>query len=254
MRQGHHDIITDKEAFDFEALLCCRRFSMLRQLDSFLPDGFEDIMKMMMVQDHIKNFGMTFFKNTSVRRFTIYTLLVGATIGYYSALSDSMLPWEEQTAWQTFNYAISNILNDFVLWFVVAIITGYIFTKTWRRATFYGAIICLYAIGVYLVCNQLASNSSAAFDIIGLGVFIIMAIIGGALGGLIGHVMKKYPVVLVAPLGFTVYRIYGALPKTWSSPIGLPRNIFLCTVVVLICAYWILLIYRRLRIRSHVGK
>ncbi len=188
---------------------------------------------------------MKLFKDSSVRRFALYTLLAGTIIGYYSALSDSIHPWEELNWWQTINYSISNILNDFVLWFTVAIITGYAFTKTWRRAALYGAIVCLYAIVVYLACNQLASNSGAMFDGAGLVVFGVVAICGGALGGLIGHVMKRYPIVLVAPLGFTLYRLQGALPETWKSPIGLPRNIFLCVVIAAILGYWAFRVYRK---------
>lgn len=135
----------------------------------------------------------------------MYTLVTGTIIGYYSALSDSIHPWEELNWWQTVNYSISNILNDFVLWFIVAIVTGYLFTKTWRRAVLYGAIVSFYAIVVYLACNQLAPNSGAVFDLVGFAMFSVMAIIGGAFGGFIGHVMKKYPAALVIPP--RIYRI-----------------------------------------------
>lgn len=190
---------------------------------------------------------MILFKDPPIRRFAVYTLVVGTIIGYYSALSDSVRPWEQLGWWQILNYAIANILNDFIFWFIVTIITAYIFTKTWRRAVLYGTIVSFYAIIVYLVFNKLTPNASATFDGLGLVMFAVAAIGGGALGGLIGHVMKKYPVVLVAPLGFTLFRLHGALPATWKSSIGLSRNIFLWSVIAVILGYWVLRAYLRLK-------
>ena len=186
-------------------------------------------------------------KEPAVRRFVIYALLVGTITGYYSAISDTIPSSGELSWWQIIHYSISNILNDFVFWFMVTIITAYIFTKTWRRAVLYGAAISLYAIIVYLICNKLTPNSGAVFDGVGFLVLAVAAIFGGALGGLIGHVMKKYPIALAALLGFTLFRLHGALPETWQSPIGLARNIFLCVVIAVILGYWAFRTYRGLK-------
>lgn len=177
--------------------------------------------------------------------FVPYTVIAGLLIAYYSVVSDH-IPYETQTGLLSIHFAVATILNDIVTWFLFAMATGHIFGKSLKSATLHAAIATSFAIVLYLALERVAYGDwRQIFSTTSLE-WLVMTFIGGSIGGAVGHLWQKMPVVL-ASLGALIIFRFITSGGTWTSPLTLTRNTFLIIILIGIVSYWLYRIFRRVR-------
>lgn len=84
--------------------------------------------------------------------FIIFTLIVGLIVAIFSVISDN-LPYIADGV-TTLEFIISYLavlINSLPMWFILAILVGYVFARSFKEAALLGTIYTIVAITFYLV-------------------------------------------------------------------------------------------------------
>ncbi|MDB5185549.1 MAG: hypothetical protein JWL85_72 [Candidatus Saccharibacteria bacterium] len=145
---------------------------------------------------------------------------------------------------------IAGLLNNQIIWFVLAILVGYAFCRSAKQAATAGAGFAVFAIVMYLFFSFMfgahapQSNSTTPINLITLlartAEWLLLSAIGGTVGGLVGFTARTRPgVLLVLPL-FIVARLALNGVFSWQSPISAIQNIVFVLIGLFSIAYTLL--------------
>lgn len=131
------------------------------------------------------------------KRFIIFTLILGLVVAYLSVVSDN-LPYlgDGVTVLEFFISYPAVMINSLPMWFIYAMLVGYLFAKDIKGAAFLGTIYTLTAISFYFVISnfytdvpiQLSFKEKVEVFVSWYGA----STVGGIFGGIVGFLFKKH--------------------------------------------------------------
>lgn len=124
------------------------------------------------------------------KRFVIFTLIIGLVVGLFSVKSDYLPYFGEGTKVSVFEIVFSYLavmINSLPMWFIVAMLVGYLFGRNIKEGVMFGAIYTVIAITFYFVIGSFYDNTSILLSFKEqIEVFTIWygaSIVGGCFGG-----------------------------------------------------------------------
>ncbi|ANC77522.1 hypothetical protein ABE65_012225 [Fictibacillus phosphorivorans] len=173
------------------------------------------------------------------KSFILFSVVVGLIVGFFSVVSDHSPYFGEGSnvsATETIMSYLASMINSLPIWFIIAMIVGYLYGRNLKEGILFGAIYTTIAITFYFILGSIYEKTTIALsskEII--TVFITWygaSIIGGCIGGAAGFLVKKTPyVLLVLPLGLTLQLYLHGL-RSWSNVVGIAQNLTFCMMIV----------------------
>lgn len=174
------------------------------------------------------------------KSFILFSVVVGLIVGFFSVVSDHSPYFGEGSnvsATETIMSYLASMINSLPMWFIIAMIVGYLYGSNLIEGILFGAIYTTIAITFYFILGSIYEETTMALsskEII--TVFITWygaSIIGGCIGGAAGFLVKKTPyVLLVLPLGLTLQLYLHGL-RSWSNVVGIAQNLTFCMMIIL---------------------
>lgn len=181
----------------------------------------------------------------SWRRFIIFTLLIGLIVGIFSVISDYLPDLSDGVT--VLEFAISYLaimINSLPVWFILAMLVGYIFAKDVKNAVFLGAIYTITAITFYFVVGSFYDDTPAHLRIsfreqaAAYMTWYVASTIGGILGGGVGFLLKKTPYALLSLLLGLILQLFVNGTNSWGDIVGIAQNVTYCLMIVSIIIYF----------------
>jgi len=181
------------------------------------------------------------------KKFIIFTLAIGLLVGIFSVKSDHLPYFGEDTEIPIFEIVLSYLavmINSLPMWFIVAMIVGYLFGRNIKESMLFGAIYTVIAIIFYFVIGDFytdVSLPSLSFieQVRANAIWYGASIIGGCLGGVAGFLLNKTPYILVIlPIGI-IFQLFLYGTGSWSNIIGIAQNVTFCLMIISIVGYLI---------------
>ena len=178
-------------------------------------------------------------------RFIIFTLVVGLIVGIFSVISDNLPNIADGVT--TLEFVISYLavmINSLPMWFILAMLVGYVFARSFKEAALLGTIYTLVAMTFYLTI--LYFNVDLPVDIpaqsfkeqvFSYAIWYGASFVGGFIGGSVGFLVKKTPyalLILFVGITFQMF-LYGT--SSWGNIIGIALNVTFCLMSVCIVFY-----------------
>jgi hypothetical protein len=186
-----------------------------------------------------------------MKSFISFTLLVGFIVGFFSVVSDN-LPYMDGNV-HVFQIIISYtaiMINSLPIWFVMAMVTGYVFGKNLKHSVLVGMIYTLVAITFYFMMgygyeffvykNQLNELFSFKEQVNILLVWYGASLFGGSIGGGTGFLLKKHPLVLWIVIAGLCLQLYLNGSRSWNDIVGILQNLTYCFMIVSIVSFIII--------------
>ncbi|MDN4072915.1 hypothetical protein [Fictibacillus terranigra] len=175
------------------------------------------------------------------KRFVLYTLIVSLIFGIFSVISDNLPNIRDGITPVEFIISyLAIMINSLPTWFIIAMVTGYIFASNIKESIIRGAICILCAITSYFVIGQLYSDIPVATFKEWVPIFMNwygMSLLGGMIGGCVGFLLKKTPYVLLIVLSGLLLQLYLNGASSWNDVVGIAQNVTFCLMVVGIILY-----------------
>ena len=83
---------------------------------------------------------------------------------------------------------------------------------------------------------MLYPGSSVSEGLGGALAWLMMAAIGGAMGGVMGHFAPRWPLALVPLVAMAVFRMTEL--RSWETWLGIMRNLLCIAIVLSVGAFW----------------
>lgn len=184
------------------------------------------------------------------RSFTIFTCTVGFIVGVLSVISDH-LPYREEglTVLELILSYLAVMINSLPVWFILAMLVGYIFANDIKGAALLGCIYTIVAITFYFLIGHFYTDSpvSGSFKVVVYANWYGASAVGGILGGITGFLTKKTSNVLLILLAGLILQLFVYGIRSWGDTVGIAQNITFCLMIVCIVVY---LVVRRRRERG----
>ncbi|MDQ0199346.1 hypothetical protein [Neobacillus ginsengisoli] len=187
------------------------------------------------------------------RRFIIFTCIVGLIVGIFSVVSDN-LPYlgEGVTVLEFVISYVAAMINSLPVWFILAMLVGYIFAKDIKNAVLLGAIYTITAITFYFVIGHFYEDVppvtiSFKEQAIIYTTWYGASTIGGALGGSVGFLIKKTPYVLLSLLVGLILQLFVNGASSWRDIVGISQNVTFCLMIVSIVIYLVVVRFKKTR-------
>lgn len=181
------------------------------------------------------------------KRFIIFTLTIGLLVGLFSVKSDHLPYFGGDTDIPIFEIILSYLavmINSLPMWFIVAMIVGYLFGRNIKESMLFGAVYTVIAITFYFVLGDFftdVSIPSLSFieQIRSKAIWYGASLVGGLLGGAAGFLLQKTPyILLILPVGI-IFQLFLYGPSSWSNIIGIAQNVTFCLMIIGIAGYLI---------------
>jgi len=178
-----------------------------------------------------------------MKSFISFTLVVGLLVGFFSVVSDN-LPYMDENVhlFQILLSYIAIMINSLPMWFIMAMVVGYVFGKNVKHAVLVGMIYTIVAISFYFIIgysyeyfvykNQLNALFSFKEQITILLVWYGTSMFGGSIGGGAGFLFKKRVSVLWIVIGGLCLQLYLNGSRSWNDVVGIMQNITYCFMIV----------------------
>ncbi|WP_342541785.1 hypothetical protein MHH33_11185 [Paenisporosarcina sp. FSL H8-0542] len=176
------------------------------------------------------------------RSFIIFTLVVGLIVGIFSVISDHLpIIADGVTVLEFVIFYLAITINSLPMWFILAMLVGYLFANNISKAAFLGSIYTICAITFYFAIghNYIETTVSSSFKEQAL-VYAIWggaSAIGGILGGITGFLLKKTPYALLILLVGLIFQLFLYGTSSWGDIVGFSQNVTFCLIVVSIVFY-----------------
>lgn len=176
------------------------------------------------------------------RIFILYTLIVSVMIGSLSILSDKLPGVDGKIS--VFKFIISYLavmLNSLPVWFILAMITGYLFARSVKEGALFGAICIVSSITLYFILGMFFSDipiSNSLTD----WIFVFLnwygaSTVGGIIGGCTGFLLKKNRYVLIIVVLGLILQLYINGSRSWTDSVGIAQNVTFCLMIAGIMIY-----------------
>ncbi|MQR94397.1 hypothetical protein [Fictibacillus phosphorivorans] len=184
------------------------------------------------------------------RNFILFSIVVGLIVGCFSVVSDHSPYFGEGSnvsAFKTVTSYLAIMVNSLPMWFIVAMIVGYLYGRNLKEGILFGAIYTTLAITFYFIMGSVFEETaiqSTTKEIITVYVtWYGTSLVGGCIGGAAGFLYKKTPyVLLLLPVGLTLQLLLNGY-RSWSNSIGIAQNITFC--IMMIFSVWLFLNVKR---------
>lgn len=180
----------------------------------------------------------TFFTGWALR--IALPMVAGAVVlGYLSAVSDNVYSQASLSSARWFLYAIAGIANDFAVWLALASFVAWRCGARLWQSVAWSILFSMGAIAAYLVWSPILApgnymvESPAVYAVWG-----VLALAGGAVGGLSGHLARHWPAALLPVFVLAIYRVMSG-HGAWSSTLGAAHHVALVLIAAAVAGYWI---------------
>ncbi|WP_223596766.1 hypothetical protein [Neobacillus bataviensis] len=97
------------------------------------------------------------------RKFISFTFIVGLIVAFFSVISDN-LPYlrDGATVIELIISYLAVMINSLPMWFILAMIVGYMFARNIREAAILGAIYTISAISFYFVIGHFNTDAAVS--------------------------------------------------------------------------------------------
>ncbi len=135
-------------------------------------------------------------------------------------------------------FALAGVVNDFSIWFAIAIGIGISRRERPCRAISAAALWSVTTILLYLAISYAWDGEAHFTQLEGLLEWVVLAALGGAVGGALGAAVFRFPLALLPLIGLCLLRIRDHL--SWQSSLGIAHNATLLFLMLAATAYLIL--------------
>ncbi|MFB4168219.1 hypothetical protein [Virgibacillus sp. JSM 102003] len=174
--------------------------------------------------------------------FAVFTSIVGLIVGIFSVISDH-LPYvgEEMTVFEFFISYLAVMINSLPMWFILAMLVGYLFGRNIKQAILFGAIYTITAITFYFVIGHFYTDVPVPVSFSEQAVTYMIwygaSAVGGSLGGGIGYLFKINPYALLILLAGLIFQLFLYGTRSWFNIVGAAQNVTFCLIIVSIVIY-----------------
>ena len=176
------------------------------------------------------------------RSFIIFTLIVGFIVGFFSVISDNLPNITDSVTVLEFVISyLAVMINSLPMWFLLAMIVGYVFASRIKEAALLGVIYTVTAITFYFVIGYFYTDIPFPISIkewaINYMTWVIPSVIGGIIGGSVGFLVKKTPYALLIVLVGLIFQMFLYGTSSWGDFVGISQNVTFCLMIVSIVFY-----------------
>ena len=180
------------------------------------------------------------------RKFVTFTFIVGLIVAFFSIISDDLSFLDDRVTVLEFVISyLAVMINSLPMWFIVAILVGYIFARNIKKAALLGAIYTITAITFYFVFRYFYIDVPVTISFKELAISYVnwygASTIGGISGGIVGFLMKKTPYALLILLGGLILQLFVYGTSSWSDIVGIAQNVTFCLMIVSIVIYLVIM-------------
>jgi hypothetical protein len=178
-------------------------------------------------------------------RFIIFTLLVGLIVGIFSVISDNLPNIADGVT--TLEFVISYLavmINSLPMWFILAMLVGYVFARSFKEAALLGTIYTIVAITFYLVIAYFYVDvpvdvpvSNFKEQLVSYVIWYGGSFVGGFIGGSVGFLVKKTPYALLILFVGIIFQMFLYGTSSWGNIIGIALNVTFFLMIVSIVFY-----------------
>lgn len=178
------------------------------------------------------------------RKFVTFTFIIGLIVAIFSVISDNLSFLGDHVTVLEFVIAyLAVMINSLPMWFIVAMLVGYIFAMNIKKAALLGAIYTITAITFYFVIGHFYTDIPVTVTISFKELAITYvnwygaSTIGGILGGIVGYLVKKTPFALLSLLVGLILQLFVNGTSSWGDIVGIVQNVTYCLMIVSIFIY-----------------
>jgi hypothetical protein len=183
------------------------------------------------------------------RKFIIFTLIVGLIVGVFSVISDNLPSLADGvTTLQFVIFYLAVMINSLPMWFILAMLVGYVFASNIKEAVLLGVIYTVTAITFYFVIGYFyteipfpISIKERAVDYIA---WVGASVVGGFFGGSVGFLVTKTPYALLIPFVGIIFQLFLYGTSSWGDIVGIWQNVTFCLMIVSI-VFYIMIVKRK---------
>ncbi|MCI0768465.1 hypothetical protein [Bacillus sp. TL12] len=176
------------------------------------------------------------------KRFIIFTLILGFVVAYLSVVSDN-LPYlgDGVTVIKFFISYLAVMINSLPMWFIYAMLIGYLFAKDIKGAALLGTIYTLTAISFYFVISNFYTDVQIQLSFKEMVIIFVSwyggSTVGGIFGGIVGFLLKKTPYVLLILLSGLILQLFVNGTRSWGDMVGIAQNVTFILMILSIFVY-----------------
>ncbi|WP_258309235.1 hypothetical protein [Cytobacillus oceanisediminis] len=188
-------------------------------------------------------------KYTNTRSSLIkFMLIVGLIVAVFSVISDN-LPYlgDGVTILEFIISYLDIMINSLPMWFILALLVGYLFAKDMKEAAFLGSIYTIASITFYFFYKVDTIPLPFKEQAIIYAIWFGTSAIGGILGGSLGFLSKKSKYALLILLGGLVFQLLVNGKDSWGDIVGISQNLTYCLVILVISLYLVIFAFKRNR-------
>jgi putative Ca2+/H+ antiporter (TMEM165/GDT1 family) len=166
-----------------------------------------------------------------------YVLISSILLAIFSTISDR-IPFQTagRPPLELALYVLGGVFNNLAIWYLLAVLFGYHFGRSWPQAVLGAALYIIFAITLYFIASALATPEARGGLSLPLPWYLASAA-GGAAGGATGFLAQRQRVAWLAPVAFIVIQVvrYGA--RVWQRPVDVAQNVLLLLIATTIAIY-----------------
>jgi MFS family permease len=176
------------------------------------------------------------------RKFIIFTLIVGLVVGVISVISDNLPNLADDVTVLEFIISYLAItINSLPMWFIIAMLVGYLFANNISKAAILGSVYTICAITFYFAIGhfyiETTVSSSFKEQTLVYAIWGGASAIGGILGGITGFFLKKTPYALLILLVGLILQLFVNGTFSWGNVVGIAQSVTFCLMIVSIVFY-----------------
>ena len=177
-------------------------------------------------------------------KFIIFTVVLGGIVAAFSVMSDHLPLVTNMTIPELMVSYVAIMLNSLPGWFIMAMVVGYVFGTSTKRAACFGSLYIVSSITMYFVIGHFYSDQPDSV-VWGLKDMIYIfitwygaSVIGGMVGGMVGFLFTKKPVVLVTLPAGLLLQLFLNGTRGWSDIVGMAQSITYCLIIISVFIYF----------------
>ncbi|MEI4830234.1 hypothetical protein WAX78_12295 [Bacillus sp. FJAT-53711] len=179
------------------------------------------------------------------RSFIIFTCIVGFIVGFFSVVSDNLPDLSNgATAFEFIISYLAIMINSLPMWFILAMLVGYIYAKDIKKSVLLGAIYTITAITFYFVIGYFYQDVPVAVpfkeQVVAYATWYGASAVGGILGGVVGFFMKKTSYALLPLAVGLILQLFVNGKNSWNDVIGIAQNVTYCLMIGIIVIHLII--------------
>jgi hypothetical protein len=171
---------------------------------------------------------------------------MGFIVGFFSVISDNLPNIGDGVTVLEFVISyLAVMINSLPMWFILAMLVGYIFANSIKEAVLLGVIYTITAITFYFVIGYFYQDIPVPISIkewtVEYMILVGQSAIGGFVGGSVGFLMKKTPYALLILLVGLILQLFVNGTFSWGNIVGIAQSVTFCSMIVSIVFYIVIM-------------